>query len=118
MRLRVRTPDGELTFPSRAELVRAFEQGLVEPTDEVQEEGSSRWRRARELPELAHVKPARRKLSPRLLSTAVAVALAVASLYFLTRDGWAYLAVGFVLAFLVVFMVSNITLKAFQRRAR
>jgi hypothetical protein len=50
---RVKSKEGELVFGSFGEVERAWLQGLVEPDDEVLEEGSTRWRRAGSIPLLA-----------------------------------------------------------------
>ena len=46
MKYTVRSPDGELTFHSFREMEKAYWDGLVDPDDEVQEEGASLWRKA------------------------------------------------------------------------
>jgi hypothetical protein len=40
MAFRVRTPDGELSFPTLLDVERAFHQGLVDPEDEVVDEAT------------------------------------------------------------------------------
>ncbi len=62
MRYRVRTPEGELEYPSLRDVEQAYVQGLVDPQDEVLEEGSTLWRKAESLPTLAR---ARRTLFQR-----------------------------------------------------
>src|SRR5947209_5268436 len=52
MRYTVKNQDGELTFDSLHHLRTMFEQGLVEPDDQVREEGSELWRKAAAMPEL------------------------------------------------------------------
>lgn len=46
MRYTVRSAEGELTFPSRQELLNAYRMGLVEAQDEIREEGATSWRKA------------------------------------------------------------------------
>lgn len=55
MKYIVKTSDGELTYGSIHELRAGFEQGLVEPEDQVREERSEIWRKAGALPELRAV---------------------------------------------------------------
>jgi len=62
MKYRVRNPDGELSYASMLELREAYLLGLVEPTDEVQREDGSTWRKAALIPELAQAKKAPRSL--------------------------------------------------------
>ena len=57
MRYRVRTPEGELGYPSQEDLVRAYSQGLVGPEDEVLEQGHTTWRKAASLPVLVRAQP-------------------------------------------------------------
>ncbi|MBX5482312.1 MAG: hypothetical protein IRZ16_10825 [Myxococcaceae bacterium] len=59
MRYRVRNEHGELTFESFDELKQAVRQSLVDASDEVQEEGSTVWRRADSLPRLMAAKQER-----------------------------------------------------------
>jgi hypothetical protein len=47
MKYTVRSPEGQLTFQSFGELERAFWSGLVDPEDEVLEDGASTWRKAK-----------------------------------------------------------------------
>ena len=41
MPFRVRTPDGELSYPTLLDVERAFHQGLVDPEDEVLDEATA-----------------------------------------------------------------------------
>jgi len=50
MRFRVRTPDGELLYPTLLDVERAFHQGLVDPDDEVIDDDTGKVIRAREHP--------------------------------------------------------------------
>jgi hypothetical protein len=53
MRYRVRTPEGELEYPSLKDVEQAYVAGLVGPEDEVLEEGGTLWRKAANIPGLA-----------------------------------------------------------------
>lgn len=50
MAFRVRTPDGELEYPTLLDVERAFHQGLVDPDDEVIDEATGAVVRAKEHP--------------------------------------------------------------------
>lgn len=115
MRLRVRTPDGELTFGSKYELSKAYAQGLVDPGDEVLEEGASRWRKAAELPELAHLRAKPRGVPRQTLAMLAMVVLSIASLVLLFREDNASRGIGFLLAFGVAYLLMGSTRKAFRR---
>src|SRR5690348_15077112 len=83
MRYRVRTPDGELEYESILHVEQAYVAGLVDPEDEVLEEGGTLWRKASTLPNLARARrPASSKSTHRTQSliTLVAVVLGVLSL--------------------------------------
>src|SRR5690242_9383501 len=83
MHYRVRNSDGELAFPGISQLAAAYEQGLVEPDDEVSvDEGP--WRKAGVLPELKAIRAAPRKRAPGTqLWYRVAFALVALGLFFL-----------------------------------
>jgi hypothetical protein len=55
MKYTVKNEHGELTFDSLAHLRQMLEQGLVEGTDQVREEGSTVWRQVAAIPELQHL---------------------------------------------------------------
>lgn len=53
MKYRVRNQEGEIDFQSFGQLEQAWLMGLVEPSDEVLEDGKTLWRRADTIPLLA-----------------------------------------------------------------
>ena len=53
-----RTPEGELEYESILHVEQAYLSGLVDPEDEVLEEGGTLWRKAATLPNLARARPA------------------------------------------------------------
>jgi hypothetical protein len=57
MPYRVRTSDGELIYPTIAELSKAWQMGMVDPEDEVLEDGKQMWRKAGTLPFLVQFSP-------------------------------------------------------------
>jgi hypothetical protein len=88
MRYTVRNQDGELDFPTFADVAKAYRQGLVDPEDEVREEGATAWRKAGALPEL---RGARLDASPSIwkrsqaFSIALAVVLGLAAMYVMSK---------------------------------
>jgi hypothetical protein len=119
MRYKVRTPEGELTMPSRHELQQAYTYGLIGPEDEVLEEGGTVWRKASSLPGLYPPSASRTALSPgealRLVAVVVLGLLALG----LVLSGEATLAgVGVALAFLLVGWLFAYTRRAFQLRRK
>lgn len=65
MRYRVRNEHGELTFESFEALKEAFRQSLVDPDDDVMEEGAATWRKASTVPKLMESREAK----PPLMQT-------------------------------------------------
>lgn len=87
MRYRVRTQDGELGFANIAELSKAWQLGLIEPDDEVLEEGHQLWRKAGTLPFLVqYAKQQPPLLDPKLRFLLVAtVSCGLVALYWLVK---------------------------------
>jgi hypothetical protein len=78
MAFRVRTPDGELCFPTLLDVERAFHQGLVDAEDEVVDDATGSVHRASHHPSLRPA-PARRFWQNRGAQPArIAVALSLA----------------------------------------
>ena len=117
MRYVVRTPDGELVYPSLLDVEQAYLQGLVDPEDEVREEDSSKWRKAGSLPTLARARRASNSAAQRgqILSVVGVVLLGVVALSLLFRDNWHLRLFGIVLALAASFMLTRVTFKAFKR---
>jgi hypothetical protein len=117
MRYRVRTPEGELTYESFREVERAYVSGLVDPEDEVAEEGQDRWRRASTIPQLVAAR--RQSDSPRggqWLSVVLFVVLGSLALYFLTHGRWL---IGIALALVLASSLTSATAyRAFKRARR
>jgi len=62
MRYRVRSQDGEIECESFDALKDAFDQHLVDPDDEILEEGSTHWRKASSYPQLVSREPEKKSL--------------------------------------------------------
>lgn len=90
MPFRVRTPDGELGYPTLLDVERAFHQGLVDPDDEVVDEATGTVHRAREHPALRPPPPRRfwQNQSAQPARIAVALSLALASLLAGAAQQW------------------------------
>lgn len=114
MRYTVRTQEGELTFNSFGEVERAFLQGLVEPQDEIREEGSSTWRKASSLPLLVQ---ARRRGDAVWGGTQaawimIAVIFGSIALYMIAKG---QIAIGLGLVVVLSLLLTRVTYKAFKR---
>ncbi|MBN8231768.1 hypothetical protein JYK02_30065 [Corallococcus macrosporus] len=118
MAYRVRTPDGELMFPSLGDIERAYVQGLVDPDDEVREDGAEKWRKASSLPVLARAKPqaggTTRRAQTLTVVGAVAVGLLALVLLF-TGTSWNVRIMGIALALVVSGLLTRVTFKAYKR---
>ncbi|RKH21387.1 hypothetical protein D7Y13_01015 [Corallococcus praedator] len=118
MAYRVRTPDGELMFPSLGDIERAYVQGLVDPDDEVREDGSEKWRKASSLPVLAHARrpQAAKDSRAQTLTVLGAVAVGVFALVLLVMgSSWNVRMLGIALALVVSGMLTRVTFKAYKR---
>ncbi|MCL2011736.1 MAG: hypothetical protein FWG75_02960 [Cystobacterineae bacterium] len=103
MKYRVRTPDGELSYPSILELTKAYLIGLVEPMDEVQREGEVKWRKAASIPQLAQAKkPPRSFWADKQMRWALGLATLGALAGFSFLNEAQHMGVLFVLAFVVI----------------
>ncbi|HEX8702506.1 MAG TPA: hypothetical protein VF815_26970 [Myxococcaceae bacterium] len=115
MRYRVRTPDGELEYPSLRDVEQAYVQGLVDPQDEVLEEGATLWRKAESLPALARARRTSSSTfgSGQTLTVVGSVALGVVALYlYFTGVGVMWV---LVIAMLIVPLLTRLMMKAFRR---
>ncbi len=117
MRYLVRTPDGELGYPSQEDLVRAYTQGLVGPEDEVLEQGHTTWRRAASLPALVRAQPKPSGLAGRaqLWTILLVVALGLGAFRLILSDSLRQRVLGIVLALVVGLLLTRVTYKAFRR---
>ncbi|RKH64543.1 hypothetical protein [Corallococcus llansteffanensis] len=118
MAYRVRTPDGELMFPSLGDIERAYVQGLVDPDDEVREDGAEKWRKASSLPVLAQARrpQAHKDSRSQTLTVLGAVAVGVLALVLLvTGKSWNVRMLGIALALVVSGMLTRVTFKAYKR---
>jgi len=115
MRYRVRTPDGELEYPSLRDVEQAYAQGLVEPQDEVLEEGGTLWRKAESLPSLVRARRGSTGTAARgpTLTVVASVALGLVALYLYFTGAGLLWVLG--IAMLIVPLLSRLMMKAFQR---
>ncbi|MCA3012279.1 MAG: hypothetical protein INH41_07755 [Myxococcaceae bacterium] len=122
MKYRVRNQDGELEFESFGQLEQAWLMGLVEPSDEVLQEGHAKWRRADSYAVLA---TARRHgddvwNGSWFLFVLIGVALATVALVLFKQAAaeksdlkWG---LGFLVAIVDVVLMTRVTVNAQRRR--
>jgi hypothetical protein len=115
---RVRSKHGEIRLKTTAELKDAWDRHLIDPEDEVQEDGSTEWRKASAVPALASSVKQRTSLldSPaRWYLWALVVAIVGAGLLFIiVRFG----VIGFVVAFGAALLLSSLFTRLGTRRKR
>ena len=116
MKYTVKNQDGELTYGSLEEVKTAYVLGLVEPEDQVLEEGATLWRKAGAIPLLV---TAKKVTGDRGQSNAVrgwvigALVLAFFAFYFLIKGSWVW---GGLATFGVVSMLIRVTVLAARRK--
>lgn len=119
MRYRVRTRDGgELDYASFGQVEQAWLLGLIDPDDEVLEEGKSRWRKASSIPLLVS---ARRSSEQVWQGTwfgwvLLWIAGATVAIVLISQKRLDYVMAGAVLAFAIASLMIRVTVKAWERR--
>jgi Flp pilus assembly protein TadB len=115
MGYRVRNEHGELRFRSFAELKEACRQHMVEPDDELLEDGATTWRKASSLPRLWEVPRDTRPPWQREGKWYVFAALMVGAAAYFVINGWDYLSIAIAAVVFVFFLVWT-TLSGTRRR--
>jgi len=115
MKYRVKTKDGELEYLSFGQVEQAWLMGLIEPEDEILEEGKTKWRKAGSIPLLAQ---ARRSGEQVWMGTWFVWVLAgviggTIALYLFQQGDWLF---GFIVAFAVASVMIHITWKSYQKQ--
>ncbi|MBU8899938.1 hypothetical protein DRW03_00160 [Corallococcus sp. H22C18031201] len=119
MPYQVRTPDGELTYPTLGDVEQAYVQGLISPEDEVREEGASAWRHAGSIPALANARDKTQELLARraqIYTVGLGVLMGTVAAILLLR-GHLYVTsvIGIVLAFLTASLFTRVAYRAYVR---
>lgn len=117
MRYTVRSPDGELDFPSRKDLFGAYQNGLVAEDDEVREEGSTTWRKA-EAVLGTRLNRATATTRTMRLRVSLLTVLGCVSLFLITRGDTARVAMGWTVAIALVVWMYSWTRDAFALKRR
>jgi len=130
MRYRVRSPEGELMYETFRAVEHAVVNGLVDMTDDLQEEGSTRWRKVGAIPELARARPSGDQVwgGSQMLWILVSVIVASVSLYLIVHGSMAfnrkvplmdvmihYWIPGLVIAIVLGSILTRVTYRAFKR---
>jgi hypothetical protein len=122
MKYRVRNQDGEIEFETFGQLEQAWLMGLVEPSDEVLQEGHQAWRRADSFAILARARREGDNVwgGAWFLWVLIGVVAATIALVIFKEAAKekndALWALGFVIAFADVVLMTRVTVNAQKRR--
>ncbi len=111
----VRTKEGELVYGSFGEVEKAWLSGLIEPDDEIREEGQTSWRKAGAIPILRNAQRSEQQIfgGTQMALIVVVVVLASFALYQLSRERYL---LGGLVALVVAFLLFRVTTFAYKRR--
>lgn len=119
MKYRVRSRDGgELEYNSFGQVEQAWLLGLIEPDDDVLEEGKTAWRKAGTIPLLAAAERSGEEVwkGTWFLWTLFGVIGGTIALVLLNQKSWQSRSIGLAIAFVVGALMINVTRKAYERR--
>lgn len=119
MRYRVRTRDGgELDYASFGQVEQAWLMGLIDPDDELLEEGRSRWRKAGSIPLLISARRSSEQVwrGTWFLWTLIGIIGATVGLGLLSREELEFKVAGVLVAFGIASLMVHVTVRAWERR--
>lgn len=120
MRYRVRAKDGggELDFESFRQVEEAWLLGLIDPDDEVLEEGKARWRKAGSIPLLVSARRSSEQVwrGTWFLWTLIGILGATVALSLMAKPALEFKIAGVVVAFLVASLMIHVSVRAWERR--
>jgi hypothetical protein len=110
----VRTKDGELVYGNFGEVEQAWLSGLVDPDDELLEEGHTKWRKASSFPVLVNARRHGNQVwgGTQTAWMVISILLGSAALILITNGSYA---LGGVIAFVVASLMIRVTMQAFKR---
>lgn len=119
MRYRVRTRDGgELDYASFGQVEQAWLLGLIDPDDELLEEGKSRWRKAGSIPLLVSARRSSEQVwrGTWFFWTLIGIIGATVGLALLGREEFELKVAGVVVAFGIASLMVHVSVRAWERR--
>jgi hypothetical protein len=115
MKFRVRSAEGELDYESFGQVEQAWLMGLVEPSDELLEEGKTHWRRADSYPLLVRARRNGDEVwgGAWFLWALIGIAGATWALYLFQHQLWLW---AMLVSFAVAVVLIRVTTNAQKRR--
>ncbi|GMU62777.1 MAG: hypothetical protein AMXMBFR34_45400 [Myxococcaceae bacterium] len=118
MKYRVRSKEGELEYESFGQVEKAWLLGLIDPEDEILEEGHERWRKANTFPLLANARRSGEQVwvGTWFIWTLIGVAGGTVALWLLRGESLREKGIGLVVAFITAGLMLKVTMNAYARR--
>lgn len=118
MKYRVRSKEGELQYESFGQVEKAWLMGLIDPDDELLEEGHTRWRKASTIPLLVNARRSGEQVwvGTWFIWTLIGVAGGTVALVLLNSESMMKKGAGVVVAFIVAGLMLKVTMNAYARR--
>lgn len=118
MKYRVRSKEGELEYESFGQVEKAWLLGLIDPDDEILEEGHTKWRKANTIPLLVNAQRSGEQVwvGTWFAWTLIGVAGGTIALVLLNSAEWPKRIAGVVVAFIVAGLMLKVTMNAYSRR--
>lgn len=118
MKFRVRSKEGELEYESFGQVEKAWLLGLIDPDDEILEEGHTKWRKANTIPLLVNARRSGEQVwvGSWFAWTLIGVAGGTIALVLLNSSSWTQRIAGVVVAFVVAGLMLKVTMNAYARR--
>jgi hypothetical protein len=118
MKYRVKTKEGELEYQSFGQVEKAWLLGLIDPDDEILEEGRTKWRKASTFPLLVNARRSSEQVwvGTWFIWTLIGVAGGTAGLWLLRGDSAQEMVIGLIVAFVTAGLMVKVTVSAYARR--
>lgn len=118
MKFRVRSKEGELQYESFGQVEKAWLLGLIDPDDEILEEGHTKWRRADSIPLLVKAERSGEQVwvGTWFIWTLMGIAGGTIALVLLNSKGVMSKFAGVMVGFIVAGAMLKVTMNAYARR--
>jgi hypothetical protein len=118
MKYRVRSKEGELEYSSFGQVEQAWLLGLIDPDDEILEQGQTKWRKANSIPLLVNARRSGEQVwvGTWFVWTLIGVVGGTIALVLLNSAEMTQKIGGVVVAFVVGGLMIKVTMNAYERR--